>query len=159
MQRFLFSERTPHWGMSFSDCITRSCPVDEIDISQAPFLSILLSNSDILRDTEKQLQLLAYKTVQMQFAIIACSCNFNYRILQLIAIPDLKSTIKRKFQSTDTRWISRGTSYKSRLIHLNILPISFLIQLSDVIFLHYMMSSNSSLNIDMINIIQVLSLS
>ena len=68
--------------MSFSDCITRRCPTTKL-ISPAAFLSDLLSSSEILRDTTKQLQLklLAYRTVQLQLEIISCSCNFNYRIL------------------------------------------------------------------------------
>ena len=46
-----------------------------------------------------------------------------------------------KIQSSVARWISRETSYKNRLIYLHLLPISLLLQLSDIIF-------NSSLNID-----------
>ena len=42
--------------------------------------------SDILIDTKKQLQVLTYEIVQLKLASISCSCNFNYRILQLIAI-------------------------------------------------------------------------
>ena len=57
------------------------------DISQAAFLPDFLSNSDILIDTKKQLQLLTHKNVQLQLAIISCSCNFNYRIWEIIAIP------------------------------------------------------------------------
>ena len=37
--------------------------------------------------------------------------------------------------------------HRSRLFHLNLLPISLLFQLPDII-LHYMMSLNSSLNFD-----------
>ena len=44
--------------MSSSEFIKRDCPDDEIDISQAATLQDLLSNSDILIDTKKQLQLL-----------------------------------------------------------------------------------------------------
>ena len=53
-----------------------------------------------------------------------------------------------KFQSSDTEGMSRETSYKNHLIHLNLLSISLLFQLFDICFLHYMMSSNSSRNID-----------
>ena len=41
-----------------------------------------------------------------------------------------------QFQSSDTGGMSRETSYKSHLIHLNLLSISLLFQLFDIIFLH-----------------------
>ena len=43
--------------MTFSEFVKRSCPDDEIDISQAAFSQDLLSISDILIDTKNQLQL------------------------------------------------------------------------------------------------------
>ena len=45
------------------------------DISQAAFLPDLLSISDVQIDTKKQLQLqlITYKSVQLQLAIISCS--------------------------------------------------------------------------------------
>ena len=73
--------------MSFTEFFKRSCPDDEIDISQAAFLPDLSSNSVIRIDTKKQLQLLTYKIVQLKLATISCSCNFKFRILRIIAIP------------------------------------------------------------------------
>ena len=45
------------------------------DISQAAFLPDLLSISDVQIDTKKQLQLqvITYKSVQLQLAVISCS--------------------------------------------------------------------------------------
>ena len=81
-----------------------------VRISQAAFLPDFLSNSDILIYTKKQLrlQILTNKTVRLQLTTISCSCNFNYCILQINAIPGFQTHFAlRTFRAMAIKLIPR----------------------------------------------------